>query len=154
MEPLRKKQKPAQVQDSELELPRTPEKAYIPGYSSRNLDLPAVLAPPDPLSSQPTSLFKSVSSQTSGEDEDSGSEIGDATDSSIEDEDTGFSEYPRNDEMNLKHLKGKINKLQQIRKNSARKIRVLQKGYDDAIEIAMSAEKDLEHIMRLYISRG
>ena len=56
--------------------------------------------------------------------------------------------------MNLKHLKGKINKLQQIRKDSARKIRALQKSYGDAMGIAMNAETDLEHIMKLYISKG
>jgi len=56
--------------------------------------------------------------------------------------------------MNLKHLKGKINKLQEIRKDSARKIRVLQKSYGDAMGIAMNARADLEHKMKLYIFVG
>ncbi|KAG0642307.1 hypothetical protein HOY80DRAFT_1008026 [Tuber brumale] len=156
MEPLGGNQKSARVPDLELELPRIPEKAYIPGYLSRDLDLPAVLAPSDPPSSQPALSFGSASSQTSSRDEDSDVGIKDAICSSMEDEGTGYSEYmrPRNDEMNLKHLKGKINKLQQIRKNSAGKIRFLQKSCEDAMEIAMNAEADLEHVMKLYVSKG
>jgi hypothetical protein len=154
MEPLGGNQKSAQVPDLELELPRIPEKAYIPGYLSRDLDLPAVLAPPDPPSSQLALAFGSASSQTSSQDEDSvvGTKV--AICFSMEDEGTEYSEYPRNDEMNLKHLKGKINKLQQIRKNSAGKIRFLQKSCEDAMEIAMNAEADLEHVMKLYVSKG
>ncbi|CUS13465.1 unnamed protein product, partial [Tuber aestivum] len=39
--------------------------------------------------------------------------------------------------------------LQQIHRSSAGKMRVLQKGYGGAMEIAMNAEADLEHMMKL-----
>jgi len=95
MEPLRKNQKSTQVPDLELELPRIPEKAYIPGCFSRDLDSPAALTLPDPPSSQPASSFRLASSQTSSEDEGSGMGRKGASDSSIEDEGTGYSEYVR-----------------------------------------------------------
>lgn len=95
MEPLRKNQKSTQIPDLELELPRIPEKAYIPGCFSRDLDSPAALALPDPPSPQPASSFRLASSRTSGEDEGSGMGRKGASDSSIEDEGTRYSEYVR-----------------------------------------------------------